>query len=41
MFGAEIGEKLWATVNSSFRSLFEEYKNMYAPSEKAHTPNDS
>lgn len=41
MFGAEIGEKLWGTVNTSFRSLFEEYKNMYAPTEKVQPPNDS
>ncbi|CAN6253526.1 unnamed protein product [Urochloa humidicola] len=41
MFGPEIGEKLWATVNTSFRSLFEEYKNMYAPSEKVQAPTDS
>jgi hypothetical protein len=41
MFGPKIGEKLWATVNSSFRELFEEYKNIYAPSEKALAPNDS
>jgi hypothetical protein len=41
MFGDEIGDKLWETVNSSFRSLFEEYRNMYAPSEKVQPPTDS
>ena len=41
MFGDEVGDKLWETVNSSFRSLFEEYRNMYAPSEKVQPPTDS
>lgn len=35
MFGDEIGEKLWETVNTSFRALIEEYKNMYATSDNA------
>ncbi|XP_066320606.1 zinc finger BED domain-containing protein DAYSLEEPER-like [Miscanthus floridulus] len=32
MFGDEIGQKLWATVNTYFRALFEEYRELYAPS---------
>ncbi|CAD6259402.1 unnamed protein product [Miscanthus lutarioriparius] len=35
LFGDEIGEKLWETVNTSFHALFEEYRNMYAPSDNA------
>jgi hypothetical protein len=35
LFGDEIGEKLWETVNTSFRALFEEYRNMYVPSDNA------
>jgi len=35
MFGDDIGEKLWATVNTYFRALFEEYKELYTPSDKA------
>ncbi|CAD6337042.1 unnamed protein product [Miscanthus lutarioriparius] len=32
MFDDEIGQKLWATVNTYFRALFEEYRELYAPS---------
>ena len=32
MFGDEIGQKLWATVNTYFSALFEEYRELYAPS---------
>lgn len=41
MFGTEISEKLWTTVNTSFSLLFDEYKEMYAPSEKVVQPIDS
>ena len=41
MFGEDVGEKLWTTVNTSFRFLFDEYKDMYAPAEKTPQPNDS
>jgi hypothetical protein len=35
MFGDEIGEELWATMNTYFWALFEEYRELYAP-----TPSD-
>jgi hypothetical protein len=38
MFGDEIGEKLWATVNTYFRALFEEYTELYAPSPSDKLP---
>ena len=41
MFGDTIGEKLWDTVNTYFRALFEEYKEMYAPKDKAPQPTES
>jgi hypothetical protein len=41
MFGDDIGDKLWETVNTSFRFLFDEYKEMYAPHEKTPQPIDS
>lgn len=37
MFGHEIGEELWEKVNKSFHALFEEYRNLYAPSETSHS----
>ncbi|CAL4888787.1 unnamed protein product [Urochloa decumbens] len=40
MFGNDIGEKLWETVHTSFRSL-SEYRNMYSPSDKVQTATDS
>ncbi|XP_066317809.1 zinc finger BED domain-containing protein RICESLEEPER 2-like [Miscanthus floridulus] len=41
MFGDTIGEKVWETMNSIFRALFEEYKKMYAPKDKAPQPTES
>ncbi|XP_072147896.1 zinc finger BED domain-containing protein RICESLEEPER 2-like [Setaria viridis] len=41
MFGHEIGQELWAVVNKSFHALFEEYKNLYAPSGKSQHTTDS
>ena len=41
MFGDTIGEKLWDTVNTYFHALFEEYKEMYAPKDKAPQPTES
>ena len=38
MFGDEIGQKLWATVNTYFRALFEEYRELYAPSPSDKVP---
>lgn len=41
MFGDEVGEKLWATLDNSFRSFFQEYREIYAPSDKTETPQSS
>jgi hypothetical protein len=41
MFGDEKGDKLWATVNTYFRAIFEDYREMYAPSDKAPQPTDT
>ena len=41
MFGDTIGEKLWNTVNTYFRALFEEYKEIYAPKDKAPQTTES
>lgn len=41
MFGYEMGEELWETVNRSFQALFEEYRTLYAPSDKSQQPSDS
>jgi len=38
MFGDEIGQKLWATVNTYFRALFEEYRELYSPSPSDKVP---
>jgi hypothetical protein len=38
MFGDEIGEKLWAKVNTYFRALFEEYRELYVPSPSDRVP---
>ena len=38
MFGDEIGQKLWATVNTYFCALFEEYRELYAPSPSDKEP---
>lgn len=34
IFGDERGQLVWAAINTCVRELFEEYKNMYAPSEE-------
>jgi hypothetical protein len=34
IFGEERGQLVWAAVNTCVRELFEEYKNMYSPSEE-------
>lgn len=36
MFGNEVGEKLWETMNTYFPALFEKYRNMYALTDNAH-----
>jgi hypothetical protein len=41
MFGDTVGEKVWETVNTYFRALFEEYKEMYTPKDKAPQPTES
>ncbi|CAN6374533.1 unnamed protein product [Urochloa humidicola] len=41
MFGREIGEELWEVVNKEFHALFEEYRNLYAPSDKSQQTTDS
>ena len=41
MFGDTIGDKLWETVNTYFRALFEEYKEMYARKDKTSQPTES
>lgn len=41
MFGDTVGEKVWETVNTYFRALFEEYKEMYTPKDKAPQPTKS
>jgi DNA-binding XRE family transcriptional regulator len=34
IFGNERGQLVWAAINTCVRELFEEYKNMYSPSEQ-------
>lgn len=41
MFGDTIGDKVWETANTYFRALFEEYKEMYGPKDKAPQPTES
>lgn len=41
MFGDIIGDKVWETVNTYFHVVFEEYKGMYAPKDKAPQPTES
>jgi hypothetical protein len=33
IFGNERGQLVWAAINTCVRELFEEYKNMYFPSD--------
>jgi hypothetical protein len=35
IFGEEKGQLVWAAINACVTELFEEYKNMYAPSEES------
>jgi hypothetical protein len=42
IFGEERGQLVWVAVNTCVRELFEEYRNMYAPSEQpVETTDDS
>jgi hypothetical protein len=41
MFGDTVGEKVWETVNTYFHALFDEYKEMYGPNDKAPQPAES
>jgi hypothetical protein len=34
IFGSETGQLVWAAINTCVRELFEEYKDMYCPSEQ-------
>jgi hypothetical protein len=41
MFGDDIGPKLWETVNKCFRALFEEYRELYAPTPSDKVPSET
>jgi hypothetical protein len=41
MFGDTVGEKVWEIVNTYFHALFDEYKEMYGPNDKAPQPAES